>query len=166
MNPRVVVTDDQDALACEIEIAVPPARVFEALTNQSELVRWFTGATCPVKFWKMDARKGGTYSYATEKGNSQVNGISVFECQGEILEFDPPRLLVYTWIANWHVDNQRKTVVRWDLTPTAAGTHVKVTHSGLAQEPAARKDYSGGWPGVMEKLKVFAEQRAEKKSGL
>jgi hypothetical protein len=35
---------------------------------------------------------------------------------------------------------------------------VKVTHSGLAQEPAARKDYSGGWLGVVEKLKEFAER--------
>jgi hypothetical protein len=35
---------------------------------------------------------------------------------------------------------------------------VKVTHSGLAQEPTARKDYSGGWPGVVEQLKKFIEK--------
>jgi uncharacterized protein YndB with AHSA1/START domain len=88
-----------------------------------------------------------------------VNGVSEFECHGEIMEYHPPRLLVYTWIANWHVDKQRKTVVRWELTPTASGTRVKVTHSGLAQEPAARKDYSGGWVGVVEGLKRFAEDQ-------
>jgi uncharacterized protein YndB with AHSA1/START domain len=49
-------------------------------------------------------------------------------------------------------------VVRWELTPTKLGTLVKVTHSGLAQEEAARKDYSGGWPGVLEMLKKFAEK--------
>jgi uncharacterized protein YndB with AHSA1/START domain len=47
--------------------------------------------------------------------------------------------------------------VRWELTPSASGTHVKVTHSGLVQEPEARKDYIGGWPGVVEKLKQFVE---------
>jgi uncharacterized protein YndB with AHSA1/START domain len=67
-------------------------------------------------------------------------------------------LLVYTWIANWHLDKQRKTIVRWELTPTGKGTHVKVTHSGLAPEAVTRDDYRGGWPGVLEKLKKHVEQ--------
>jgi uncharacterized protein YndB with AHSA1/START domain len=48
--------------------------------------------------------------------------------------------------------------VRWELTAQADGTHVKVTHSGLSNLPIARKDYSGGWPGVMDMLKRFIEQ--------
>ena len=149
------VTPDEDALVCEIEIGAPPARVFEALTDSGQLIQWFNDPSVPVKFWKMDACKGGSYSYATEKGSVVVNGVSEFECHGEILEYDPPRLLVYTWIANWHDDKLRKTVVRWELAPTSSGTLVKVTHSGLAQEPEARKDYSGGWVGVVEGLKRF-----------
>ena len=86
-----------------------------------------------------------------------MSGVDEFECHGEIMEFDPPHLLVYTWIGNWHADKQRKTVVRWELTPSGKGTKVKVTHSGLAQEAVARKDYSGGWPGVLVNLKRFAE---------
>jgi uncharacterized protein YndB with AHSA1/START domain len=84
--------------------------------------------------------------------------VSEFECHGEIVEYDPPRVLAYTWLANWHDDASRRTIVRWELTSKAAGTHVKVTHSGLAQEPTARKDYSGGWPGVVEMLKKFVEK--------
>jgi hypothetical protein len=38
------------------------------------------------------------------------------------------------------------------------GTLVTVTHSGLAQEDVARKDYQGGWPGVVEQLKVYIEK--------
>jgi uncharacterized protein YndB with AHSA1/START domain len=87
-----------------------------------------------------------------------VNNVSEFECHGEITHYDPPRVLAYTWIGNWHDDPARRTLVRWDLTPTASGTHVKVTHSGLTQLPVARKDYSGGWPGVVEALKKFVEQ--------
>ena len=49
-------------------------------------------------------------------------------------------------------------MVRWELMPAKTGTLVKVTHSGLAQEEAARKDYSGGWPGVLEMLKNFVEK--------
>jgi len=153
----VSVSKDLDAIVAEIDIGAPPQRVFKALTDSAELMRWFNDTACPLKYWKMDARNGGAYSYATEKGNFTVNGVNEFECHGEILEFDPPRLLVYTWIGNWHLDKQHATVVRWELTSIATGTHVRVTHSGLANESAAREDYRGGWVGVVENLKQFAE---------
>jgi uncharacterized protein YndB with AHSA1/START domain len=155
--PTTIVTPDQDAIISEIEIAAPPALVFQALTDAGQLKSWFNDPSCPIHVWQMDARLGGRYNYSTEKGTAVVNGVSEFKCHGEIIEFDPPRLLVYTWIANWHDDTSRRTVVRWELTPKAGGTHVKVTHSGLASLPVARKDYSGGWPGVVEHLKKFVE---------
>jgi uncharacterized protein YndB with AHSA1/START domain len=158
-NP--VITPDSDAVIAEIEIAAPPARVFQALTDERQLLSWFTDPSCPVKLWQMDARRGGRYRYTTEKGTVVVNNVSEFDCHGEILELDPPRLLVYTWIANWHQDKSLRTVVRWELTPAGAGTHVKVTHSGLASEPAARKDYNGGWPGALDSLKKFVEKKVE-----
>jgi len=159
MNTAIVtVTPDQDAIVSEIHIAAPPERVFRALTDAGELQRWFTNPECPVKRWEMDARRGGEYRYATEKGIVVVNNIRKFECHGEILECDPPRLLVYTWNANWHDDPSRETVVRWELEPAQGGTLVTVRHSGLASLPIARKDYSGGWPGVVESLKKFVEK--------
>ncbi len=153
-----IVTPDQDAIVSEIHIAAPPERVFKALTDGAELKRWFSSPECPSKIWEMDARLGGRYRYKTEKGNLVVNHVSEFECGGEILEFDPPRLLVYSWIANWHDDTTRRTVVRWELAASNNGTQLKVTHSGLAQEHAARKDYSGGWTGVLQQLKNFVEK--------
>jgi uncharacterized protein YndB with AHSA1/START domain len=152
------ITPNQDAVVSEIQIAAPPERVFQALTDAAQLRRWFTNPSCPVHLWEMDARPGGRYHYTTEKGTVVVNNVSEFECHGEILEYDPPRLLAYTWIANWHDDKSRRTVVRWELAAKSGGTQVKVTHSGLAQEPTARKDYSGGWPGVVEQLKKFIEK--------
>jgi Activator of Hsp90 ATPase homolog 1-like protein len=68
-----------------------------------------------------------------------VNGVDEFEGHGEVLEIDPPRLLVYTWIANWHADPKRKTNVRWELAPSQGGTNVKVAHSGLAEEAVAAR---------------------------
>ena len=97
-----IVTPSLDAIVSEIQIAAPPERIFKALTDAGELQRWFTNPECPVKVWKMDARVGGQYSYATEKGSVVVNGMNEFECHGEILECDPPRLLVYTWFGSWH----------------------------------------------------------------
>ena len=153
-----IITPDQDAVVSEIEIAAPADRVFQALTDAAQLKRWFTSAECPVKFWEMDPRLGGRYRYATQKGTVVVNHVSEFECHGEITHYDPPRVLAYSWIGNWHDDPTRRTLVRWELSPTASGTLVKVTHSGLTDLPVARKDYSGGWPGVVEALKKFVEQ--------
>ena len=156
--PTATVTPDHDSIISEIDIAAPPERIFQALTDAAQLKRWFSDPSCPIKLWEMDARLGGKYRYRTEKGTVVVNNVSEFECHGEILELDPPHLLVYTWLGNWHDDTSRRTVVRWELTPQAGGTHVKVTHSGLASLPIARKDYTGGWPGVLDMLKQFTEK--------
>ena len=43
------ITPDQDAIVSEIDIAAPPARVFQALTTAAELKRWFTSTECPAK---------------------------------------------------------------------------------------------------------------------
>jgi uncharacterized protein YndB with AHSA1/START domain len=155
---KAQITPELDAVVTEIEIAAPPERVFQALTDEGQLARWF-GTDCPVKVWTMDARVGGRYHYTTEKSATVVvNGVREFDCQGEILEFDPPRLIAYTWVANWHLDKNLKTVVRWELSPAGMGTHVKVTHSNLTNEENARNDYAGGWPGVLANLKTFAEK--------
>jgi hypothetical protein len=37
-----------------------------------------------------------------------------------------------------------------------------VTHSGLAELPVARKDYSGGWPGVLQDLAKFVEKSPDR----
>jgi uncharacterized protein YndB with AHSA1/START domain len=78
--PTTIVTPDQDAIVSEIEIAAPPARVFQALTDASQLKRWFSSPECPAKFWQMDPRLGGIYGYATEKGTVVVNNVTEFEC--------------------------------------------------------------------------------------
>lgn len=152
-----------DSVVTEIHIAAPPERVFRALTDQGELMRWFTDSSHPIHRWEMDARPGGSYRYFTDPKTAAAHGASAFVCYGEILEFDPPRLLVYTWIADCHADKSRRTVVRWELTEDAAGTKVKVTHSGLVQEAAAREDYSGGWLGMVKMLKSFLEERVKSK---
>jgi uncharacterized protein YndB with AHSA1/START domain len=158
--PTTIVTPDQDALIAEIDIAAPAERVFKALTDPDQLKRWFTNPSCPAKTWNMDARLGGKYNHVTGKGTVGVNGVSEFECHGEIVEIDPPRLLVYTWIANWHDDKQRATTVRWELEASGKTTLVKVIHRGLATEKVAREDYRGGWPGVLNYLKAFVEKNA------
>ena len=153
------VTPDQDAVVTEIHIAAPPERVFQALIDPEQVMNWWGSEECPIESFTMEPKPGGRWSYDTKQAKMTVNGVTKFHCDGEVLEYDPPRVLAYSWIANWHEDKSRRTVVRWELIPKAGGTQVKVTHSGLANLPISRKDYSGGWPGVVDQLQTYVEQR-------
>jgi uncharacterized protein YndB with AHSA1/START domain len=155
------IMTSQDAIVAEIEVGAPPERVFAALIDPQQLTQWWGGeGRCNKRLWQIDARVGGQWRSESydPTGKVSINGISDFNVSGEILEYDPPRLLAYTWIANWHSQPSRTTLVRWRLTPMGQGTRVEITHSGLADEPVARKDYSGGWGGVVGNLKKFVEK--------
>jgi uncharacterized protein YndB with AHSA1/START domain len=76
---------------------------------------------------------------------------------GAVTQFDPPRVLEYTWFASWHTDPLHETIVRWELAPAIGGTQVKVTHSGLAPMPEDCTGYAQGWPGLVTRIKQFVE---------
>lgn len=151
--PTSIVTPDQDTIISEIDIAAPPDLVFRGICDAATVRR----RAPHLDAFEMDLRVGGKWRLEIRM-KAPYHGVDVIHHDGEILQIDPPRLLVYTWFANFHSDPKHRSIVRWELTPTKSGTHVKVTHSGLKSEPAARKDYAGGWPGVLEELKVFAEK--------
>lgn len=156
-----VITADQDAIVSEIEVAAPPERVFQALSDPQQLLRWWgEEGECKAQLWEMDPRLGGKWRFRSSDptGKIVVNNVRDFEAHGEITEYDPPRKLAYTWIANWHDQPASETRVRWQLTPTKSGTKVKVTHSGLKQQAIARKDYAGGWPGVLQLLNNYLKK--------
>jgi uncharacterized protein YndB with AHSA1/START domain len=153
------ITPDNDAVVTEIEIAAPPERVFRALVDREQAMQWGGGKDFEIVLWEMDARQGGKWNFVSrDRTGKNPTGFSRFEHHGEFLEFDPPRLLVQTWYANWHPDPSHKTIVRWDLTPTPKGTLLKVTHSGLATMAGVAAGYSQGWPGLVQQIKSFLEK--------
>jgi uncharacterized protein YndB with AHSA1/START domain len=148
-----IVNPDNDTIVSEIDIAAPPEHVFKAIHDSSEVRR----RAPQIAIFEMDLRVGGRW-YLEMPCPQPHHGVNVVRHQGEIVELNSPWLLVYTWFANFHKDPQHCSLVRWELTPTRSGTHVKVTHSGLASEPAAAKDYAGGWPGVLQEIKQSLEK--------
>jgi uncharacterized protein YndB with AHSA1/START domain len=155
---KASLTPDRDAVISEVEIAAPPERVFQALVDQKQVMQWWTSDDCQIESFSLEPRQGGRWTYDTCPTKMNINGTSKFHCDGEVLEYDPPRVLAYSWIANWHDRPAQRTAVRWELAASKGGTLVRVTHSGLADLPVARKDYSGGWPGVLRDLKKFVEK--------
>ncbi|MGA7221097.1 MAG: SRPBCC domain-containing protein [Candidatus Sulfotelmatobacter sp.] len=161
MSERIMsttrITEDRDAVVSEIEIAAPPERVFRALTTREQALQWGTSDAFEMTLWEMDARPGGKWRFVSHERTGPGAGKD-YDHHGEIVEFDPPRVLAYSWFANWHPDPSHATNVRWELTPTKTGTHLVVTHSGLAALPGACEGYSQGWPGLVDQLKKFAER--------
>ncbi len=122
---------DQDELVVEVEIAVPPERVFQALTDAKQLFAWWgKEPSVELSVFEMDARPGGRWRFqckpAAGAGHGPVgeqlrrNGAREFEAHGEVLEYVPPRLLVWSWVANWHEHPAHPTTVRWDLARCVA----------------------------------------------
>jgi len=151
------ISPDNDSVVTEIEIAAPPERVFHALIDREQALQWGKSEAFEMTLWEMDARPGGKWRFISKPRTGDA-AASDLDHHGEILEIDPPRLLAYSWHASWHQNPAVRTVVRWELTPTKLGTHLKVVHSGLLPLPGACQGYSQGWPGLLQTLKNVLEK--------
>jgi len=131
--PRVEAADD--AVRATVEIAAPPERVFEALTDPQELAEWWGSAhTYRTRDWRVDARPGGAWSVRTTDADGREATVD-----GEYRVVDPPRVLELTWRASW--DDFVPTVVRYELAPVTvrgvSGTRITVTHTGVGATACA-----------------------------
>ena len=55
---------EQDAVVAEVDIAAPPERVFEALTEANQLFAWWsTEPSVELSLFEMDARGGGRWRF-------------------------------------------------------------------------------------------------------
>ncbi len=78
-------------------------------------MQWWTSDDCEIEAFALEPHAGGRWTYDTRPTAMNINGVSQFHCDGEVLEYDPPRVLAYTWIANWHdrPDNAPWSVGNW-----------------------------------------------------
>lgn len=152
---KSTISKDNDVVITEIEIAAPPARVFQALVEREQALQWGSGEDFEIIHWEMDVRPGGKWSFSSRERDPAGK---VFDHNGEVLKLDPPHLLEISWFASWHPDLTHPTIVRWELTPTKIGTRLKVTHSNLAPLAGAAQGYGQGWPALVQQIKKFVEK--------
>ena len=140
-----------DAIVSEIQIAAPPERVFQALVDPAQVVKWWgQEGIYRCKQFEAELRVGGKWRNAGIGPNG-----SNFEVHGEILELDRPRVLAYSWVSSWTGDAE--TVVRWELEPRDNGTLVRVRHSGFAARPELAQNYRG-WPRMLGWLQALLDR--------
>jgi uncharacterized protein YndB with AHSA1/START domain len=143
---RALANVDGGVVKAEIEIEATPERVFRSLTDPGELpVWWGTDDMYRTSGWTIDLRAGGKWSALAHGADG-----SEMTVDGEYLEVDPPRLLVFTWRPSW--DDYAVTTVRFDLERTPTGTRVLVTHTGFGDRTTAALGTREGWRRILEWL--------------
>jgi uncharacterized protein YndB with AHSA1/START domain len=157
------ITPDQNAVIAEIFIAAPPARVFQAISDPTQLPRWWgQDGLYHVTKSTMDVRPGGKWRSEGAGADGRT-----FYVEGEYLEVDPPRRLVHTWVSSYDTS---RTVVRWELEPqtvnslhpsgpkkSGTGTLVRVTQEGFGTNIESAKNHGEGWKRVLGWLEAFVE---------
>lgn len=147
MNP----TSGSDTIVQETTIKAPAEKIFEALTNPDQRVKWW-GAQGRFQTTHMesDLRPGGKWI---------MRGVGMagkpFSVGGEYRNIERPRLLVFTWLPDWQ-DNAPETLVRFDLEEKDGVTTVRLTHSGLTSE-SSRTSHRG-WPEILAWLQDYIEK--------
>jgi uncharacterized protein YndB with AHSA1/START domain len=134
-------------------IKAPPARVFEAWTQPEALTRWFGPHHTRVESAEVDARPGGSFTVRLLEDNGAHHQVS-----GRYTEFEPERLLVFTWA--WVSTPERESRVMVTFRPVPDGTEVTLIHDRFVDAVSATNHHRG-WTESFERLgEAFTEADA------
>lgn len=126
------------SVVVEKDFAFPPDKLWRALTQPHLIEEWLMkNDFAPVV--------GHRFNLRGEWGG-------VLDC--EVLEVEANRILSYTWnFAHEDAAYNLQSVVTFTLTPTPAGTHLRMEQSGF--RPDQRQAFGGahsGWQQFFAKL--------------
>jgi len=127
-------------------IETAPEKLWEALTSSEFSKRyWFNTEL------KTDWKVGSPFALVT-------NGTTTDD--GEVLEFDRPRRLSYTFrhVLDDKMRNERPTKVVFILEPHGKLVKLTLTHEGFAEGSKLLDGISKGWPAIMSSLKSLLER--------
>jgi uncharacterized protein YndB with AHSA1/START domain len=131
------------ALVVRRVIRATPARVFEAWTTPSELLRWWGPRSVRCTAAEIDLRVGGSYRIANELPDGRVLWIV-----GEFEEIVIPHRLVYTWRIQESAPCERVTV---RFEPRDGRTEVIVVHERIV-DARTRQEHQTGWRECLDGL--------------
>ncbi len=132
-----------------------PERVFRAFTVAEEIARWYGPENVTTTVDCFEARAGAAFQFVLRHADGDE-----FPVGGTILEIDPPRRLVMSWV--WEKGNYagRETRLILDFAPTAdGGTALTLTHELLADDEA-RALHDQGWTSAMAALDAYLGETA------
>jgi uncharacterized protein YndB with AHSA1/START domain len=154
---RAVADVSEGTILAKVEIAAAPERVYLALTSPDEIVKWW-GADDDYRTtaWTAEVRVGGHW---------RAEGVSKdgapFYVEGEYLELESPRKIVYTWRAPW--DGGNVTTVSYRLEAIEGGTRVVVRHAGFEGRADSCRGHADGWEHVLAWLSAHVTPPAQER---
>ena len=142
------MTDDMvpDRIEREMMLNVPVERVWAALTDPAEIVKWFGDKA------EVDLRPGGDvlFRFGSER------------CPAIVEAVEPMRRFAYWWQpgsgAGDPVPADNRTLVDFTMEPVGDGTRLRLVESGFAgvKDPARQfRDNDQGWDEELAKLVAY-----------
>jgi len=148
-----------DRIAKEVELNVPLARVWRALTDHREFGEWFrVKLDQPFVVGKIS------------RGQITYPGYEHFQWEAQVQTIDSGKRFAFSWhpyAINPAIDysNEPSTLVEFSLEKTANGTLLRVTESGFDAIPAGRRDEAfhmneSGWGMQMKNIERYLTHSA------
>jgi len=126
-------------------LRAPVTKVFRALTEPTELARWF------LKDARLPHTAGATYEFVWQFG---------YRHRAKVVAFVPNRKLTLEWPAK----GLGTTQVSFTLTARKGGTRLTLRHTGYGTTPAWIENYGGtcsGWAYFLTNLKSVLRNGAD-----
>jgi uncharacterized protein YndB with AHSA1/START domain len=128
-----------------IYIAATPEKVWEGFVSKESNRILFMGAELEA-----DWRAGGAMAWV----GPGPDGKPMKYVHGEVLQYDPPKTLQYTFSMGQSDTPSRVTA---ELVAETEATKVTVTHDHWAEGDSAYAATADGWPRILSRLKTLIE---------
>jgi len=127
-------------------IKTTPEQLWQALTDPTLTPQYYYGFTLDSPL-----TVGSPFQYKLPNGQVLVGG--------EVLEVDPPRRLVTSFVGLWDpaMASDAPSRVVYEIESLGECCRLTLTHEGFDVETATYTIVGGGWPGILSGLKTFLE---------
>jgi uncharacterized protein YndB with AHSA1/START domain len=136
-------------LHLEVELSAPAAAVFEALTDPQQLPGWWGPHRFTTPSIDLALHVGGRYRFAMQPPDG-----ALFHLQGEYLEIEAPRRLVYTFRWEEPDPDDVDTVAILSLLDLEGATRLSVDQGAFATEPRCEL-HRQGWSDSLQRLRTW-----------
>lgn len=129
----ITIDDDEHAtLRFVRHLPHSPELVWAALTDPHQISSWFMPGT-------IEPGVGGRLALESGEEGGTV---------GEVIHWEPPQLLAYTWVRNGGIGPA--STVTWRLSGDGTGTRLVLEHADLLT--SAVYDLGAGWHDFLDRL--------------
>lgn len=133
------LSDQTQTVTVERDLPHPPEKVWRALTQRELLADWLM-----------------ENDFAPEPGHRFTMRGDWGSVECEVLEVNATSRLSYSWVGMGI-----ETVVRWTLTPSSSGTHLRMEQSGFRTgQERAFEGAKYGWQGFFANLEKLLSRNA------